>query len=78
MIGFLCNNKHCGIKRQAAHCLKKKTFLLYYLLNEEPESMVNRFLWTQTEKRNLKDWTTNILKDLEEFNLKLTLEEIKT
>ena len=38
--------------------------------------MVNKFLWAQMEKRNPKDWTTTILKDIEELNLKLT-EEIK-
>ena len=39
--------------------------------------MVNKFLWAQMEKRNPKDWTSTILKDIEELNLKLTLEEIK-
>ena len=63
---------------QFRHIIKKRRLsFLHYLLNEEPDSMINRFLWTQMEKRNPKDWTTTILRDLEELNIKLTLEEIK-
>ena len=63
---------------QFRHIIQKRRLsFLHYLLNEESDSMVNKFLWAQMEKRNPKEWTTTILKDIEELNLKLTLEEIK-
>ena len=39
--------------------------------------MIHKFLRTQIENRNTKDWTTTVLKDVEELDIKMNFEEIK-
>ena len=53
------------------HIIKNRRLsFLHYLLKEDPQSMVHRFLRTQIENRNTKDWTTTVLKDIEELDIK--------
>ena len=60
------------------HIIKNRRLsFLHYLLKEDPQSMVHRFLRTQIENRNTKDWTTTVLKDIEELDIKMNFEEIK-
>ena len=54
---------------------KRRILFLHYILNEDPKSMMNRFLMTQIQNKKPKDWITKVLEDLEEINLKL--EDIK-
>ena len=39
--------------------------------------MINKFLKTQLKTQKPKDWTTQVLKDLKEFQIELNLEELK-
>lgn len=56
---------------------KRRISFLYYLLHQEPNSMLYKFLETQISSRNTKDWTSTVLKDLEELNFGASIEEIK-
>ena len=57
---------------------QRRLAFLHYILHERPESMVFKFFQTQYRNRTSKDWVTTILKDLEEINLGMTIEEIQT
>lgn len=56
---------------------KRRISFLYYLLHQDPKSMLYRFLETQLRSRNQKDWAVTVLKDLEELNLDISLDDIK-
>ena len=56
---------------------KKRISFLHYLLKQDPKSMLYRFLETQLSSRNPKDWVSTVLKDFEELNLYVSLEDIK-
>ena len=56
---------------------KRRILFLHYILNESQESMINKFLKTQLKTQKPKDWTTQVLKDLKEFQIELNLEELK-
>ena len=56
---------------------EKRIGFLHYILNEDKESMVYKFFKTQMEQRTKKDWVTAVLKDLENLNIKLEMEQIK-
>ena len=53
------------------------SFLLY-LLHEDPSSMVYKFLEAQLEKRNPKDWTSTVLKDLAELGMTVDFTDYKS
>ena len=53
---------------------KRRLLYLHYLLNENPGSMVNKFLMTQFNKKNKKDWTSTVLRDIEELKLNMSIE----
>ena len=46
---------------------QKRLSYLYYILHENPGSMVYRFFGAQMKKRTSKDWATTVMKDLEEL-----------
>ena len=50
---------------------------LYYILHEDPQSLIYKFFETQSARRNQKDWVTTVLKDIEELDLNLNFDEIK-
>ena len=52
---------------------------LYYILHEDPQSLIYKFFETQSARRNQKDWVwvTTALKDIEELDLNLNFDEIK-
>lgn len=56
---------------------QRRLSYLYYILQEDPKSLVYRFFETQRKHRTKNDWVTTILKDLEELNLNLKFDEIK-
>ena len=51
---------------------------LYYILNEDSNSLVNRFFHCQFKNRTKKDWVSTILEDLKYLDLSdLSMETIK-
>ena len=56
---------------------KRRILFLHYILNESPESMMNKFLKTQLKTLKQKDWVTQVLKDLQELKIEMNLEELK-
>ena len=50
--------------------LKRRIMFLLYILNEKPESMINRFFQTQLKNPNAKDWVKTVENDLKDFKLK--------
>ena len=56
---------------------KRRISFLHYILNEKPDSMINRFLNTQMKSQKPKDWTTQVQKDMKEWKIEMTFEELK-
>ena len=56
---------------------QRRLSFLYYILQEDPKSLVYRFFETQRKNRTKNDWVTTILRDLEELKLNLNFDEIK-
>ena len=56
---------------------RRRLSYLQYLLQEDPLSMVHRFLDTQVKKKNPKDWVSTVLKDLEELKIDVNFARIK-
>ena len=56
---------------------KRRISFLHYILNEKPDSMINRFLNTQMKSQKPKDWTTQVQKDMKEWKIEITFEELK-
>ena len=56
---------------------KRRILFLYYLLHQDPGSMLYKFLETQLRNRNTKDWTSTVLKDLEELKWEINIDELK-
>ena len=57
---------------------KRRILFLHYILNENKESMMYRFLQTQISNMKKKDWIYQVLTDIKELGLDLNLEDIKT
>ena len=56
---------------------KRRMSFLYYILHQDPDSMLFKFLKTQLRSRNSKDWATTVLKDLDELKLGINIDDIK-
>ena len=50
---------------------------LYYILKENPKSMIHRFFLSQMKNPNKKDWVTTILDDLKHLGVNKTMEDIR-
>ena len=50
---------------------------MHHILNQEKESLLRTFFKHQYETRKTKDWATKIVKDLNEFNITLSMDEIE-
>ena len=50
---------------------------LHYILNQDPDSMMYKFLMTQMKNRKKQDWSTQVLKDLEDLKMGGNLQQIK-
>ena len=56
----------------------RRLMFLQYILNEEPNSMINRFFQSQLKNKTKKDWVTAVLDDLKYLDLNnLSMENIK-
>ena len=62
------------------HSIVKRRRLVYlhHILNQGEESLVKTFFECQLETRKSKDWATQIVKDLSDFEIELSTEDIKT
>ena len=58
--------------------LKMRLLFLKYILEQPLESIIYRMLKLQLENPTRGDWASSCFKDLENINLKLTLEQIKS
>jgi hypothetical protein len=57
---------------------ERRLGFFYYILYEDPKSMISRFLKVQMEKRNERDWATTVLEDLKYLDLEeLSMERIR-
>ena len=56
---------------------ERRLNFLWYLLNEDKESLVNMFLTKQLESPVSGDWGQTCLKNLEELNIQMTIKEIE-
>ena len=50
---------------------------LHYMLNENEDSMLNKFLICQINQPSRGDWIHQTLKDLKEFEINISLDELK-
>ena len=57
---------------------QRRLSYLFYILHENPESIIYKVFETQMKYRTSKDWATTILADLEELKLNVTIAEIKS
>ena len=58
--------------------MKTRLLFLKCILQEQPESMIYKFLQLQFEHPTRGDWASTCSKDLKELNIDLSLEEITT
>ena len=56
---------------------KIRLLFLKYILNENPESLIYKFLQLQLEKPTRGDWASSCIKDLKELKIEMSFEEIK-
>ena len=57
---------------------QKRLVYLYYILKQNPESMIYRLFEAQRNNRTSKDWVTTIFKDMEEIKMNIRLDDIKS
>ena len=56
---------------------RMRLLFLKYILNENPESLILRFLKMQFQNPTRGDWASTCVKDLEDLNIDLSLEDIE-
>ena len=56
---------------------KRRILFLHYILNEDPNSMIHRFLMTQVKGKKKKDWIVQVFLDLKHLKLKEDLDIIR-
>ena len=56
---------------------KRRILFLHYILNEDNNSMIHRFLMTQIKTSKKRDWIVQVMSDLKELNLGEDLEKIR-
>ena len=55
---------------------RRRLGFLYYILNEDKDSMIFKFFESQRKNRSSKDWVSTVLKDMKKLNLNMNFEEI--
>ena len=55
---------------------KRRLSFLYYILHEDPKSLVFKFLESPMKNRTKNDWASTVLKDIQELSLNLKIEDI--
>ena len=56
---------------------KKRLSFLQYILNENQDSMIYRFLQSQLKSSNPKDWIQTVSEDIKELKMNVTTADIK-
>ena len=56
---------------------KRRLMFLHYILHENKTSLINKFLQTQIKNATKRDWGSLIMKDIEDLNINLQLEDIE-
>ena len=56
---------------------KRRILFLHYILQENPNSMIHRFLMTQIRTRKKKDWIVQVFSDLKELEIEEDLDIIR-
>ena len=56
--------------------MTRRLNFLHYILNEDENSLVRRFLQAQMEGSERGDWVTTVRADMEELEMNMTLEDI--
>ena len=56
---------------------RRRLLYLHHILNENEESLLQTFFEHQLKTRKTKDWATKILKDINEFEIDLSMDEIR-
>ena len=56
---------------------KRRIYFLHHILNEGEDSMMFKFLQTQLKNKKPKDWITQVLRDIDDLKMDLSLDEIK-
>ena len=57
---------------------QRRLVYLHDILSREEGSLINRFFKTQLDFKKSKDWASQILKDLMEYEIEMTMDEIKS
>ena len=57
--------------------MKRRILYLHHILNENENSMLNRFLVVQFRKKKKKDWISQVLDDLEKLKMDDNMENLK-
>ena len=57
---------------------KRRLIFLFYILKQDPKSIIYRFFESQRNHGTSKDWVTTIGKDLKELQINLTFDQIKS
>ena len=56
---------------------KRRILFLHYIMNENPNSILRKFLMKQIETRKSKDWITQVMTDIKELRLEVDIESIE-
>ena len=56
---------------------KRRILFLHYIMNENPNSILRKFLMKQIETRKSKDWITQVMSDIKELRLEVDIESNK-
>ena len=55
----------------------RRLMFLHYILSQTEDSLIKKFFFAQLENSSKTDWTSQVQRDLEEIEIKLTFEEIQ-
>jgi hypothetical protein len=66
-----------GLAPARVDILKTRLFFLKYILDQEEESMIHKFLTLQIENPTRFDWASTCVKDLNDLEIQLSFSDIK-
>ena len=70
-------NMELGLAPARLDILKIRLFFLKYILDQEEESMIHKFLTLQIENPTKFDWASTCIKDLKDMEIQLSFSDIK-
>jgi virulence-associated protein VapD len=66
-----------GLAPARVDILKTRLFFLKYILDQEEESMIHKFLTLQIENPTRFDWASTCISDLKDLEIQLSFSDIK-